>query len=88
LSLIDRDLDGLFCRECFDLSDHSFLRAYVSWWAMYTGVGIFVLTGLMMVGEYVYRHFLFPDLEIPSVKSSIKSMAINCRSIWDDVKSK
>jgi uncharacterized membrane protein len=61
--------------------------APTSWWAMYTGVGIFVLTGLLMVGEYVYRHFLFPDMEIPSVKSSVKSMAINCRSIWDDVKS-
>lgn len=59
--------------------------APVSWWAIYTGVGMFVLTGLLMVGEYIYRHFLFPDMEIPDVKSSMKSMVINCRSIWQDV---
>lgn len=59
--------------------------APASWWAIYTGVGIFVLTGLLMVGEYIYRHFRFPELEIPDVKSSVKTMAINCKSIWQDV---
>jgi uncharacterized membrane protein len=59
--------------------------APISWWAIYTGVGIFILTGLLMMGEYIYRHFLFPDMEIPNVKSSVKSMVINCRSIWEDV---
>ena len=63
------------------------LYAPAAWWAIYTGVGLFVLTGLLMVGEYIYRHFRFPELEIPDVKSSIKSMAINCRSIWQDVHS-
>lgn len=61
--------------------------APVSWWAMYTGLGIFVLTGVLMIGEYIYRPFLFPNLKIPDVKSSIKSMIINCRSIWQDVQS-
>lgn len=61
--------------------------APASWWALYTGVIMFVLTGLLMVGEYIYRHFRFPDLEIPDVKSSVKTMAVNCRSIWQDVHS-
>lgn len=61
--------------------------APASWWAIYTGVGIFVLTGLLMIGEYIYRHFRFPELEIPDVKSSVKTMVINCRSIWQDVHS-
>lgn len=59
--------------------------APASWWAIYTGVGIFILTGVLMIGEYIYRHFLFPEMEIPNVKSSVKSMVINCKSIWQDV---
>lgn len=61
--------------------------APAAWWAIYTGVGIFVLTGLLMIGEYIYRHFRFPELEIPDVKSSVKTMAVNCQSIWQDVHS-
>ncbi len=61
--------------------------APASWWAIYTGVGIFILTGALMIGEYIYRHFKFPELEIPDVKSSVKSMVSNCQSIWQDVHS-
>lgn len=56
-----------------------------AWWAIYTGVGIFMLTIILMVGEYIIRRFLFPDLEIPSVKSSVKNMVSNCRALWQGV---
>jgi uncharacterized membrane protein len=69
------------------------LFAPVSWWALYTGVMIFVLTGLLMVGEYIWRHFYFrtikvqlPEKPIPGVKESIRKMMIDGRAIWLDVR--
>lgn len=69
------------------------LFAPVSWWALYTGVMIFVLSGVLMIGEYIWRHFFFrtikielPDRPIPGVKESIKGMIINGRIIWQDVR--
>jgi uncharacterized membrane protein len=56
--------------------------APVSWWAIYTGVGIFLLTVLLMIAEYVYRHFKFPELEFPDLKSSLQNRVMNCRSIF------
>ncbi|MGR9072359.1 MAG: hypothetical protein ACU833_04750 [Gammaproteobacteria bacterium] len=55
------------------------------WWAVYNGVLIFVLTGVLMVGEYVYRHFRFPELDIPKPAATIKTMVLNGRKIWLDV---
>jgi uncharacterized membrane protein len=57
--------------------------APVSWWAMYTGVGMFLGTGILMGGEYLARPFLFPDLGIPSLKSTIKNMIVNGRKVWE-----
>ena len=59
--------------------------APASWWAIYNGVMIFVLTGILMVGEYIWRHFKFPDLDIPSAKSTARNMIVNGRKIWMDV---
>lgn len=56
-----------------------------AWWALYSGVIMFALTGLLMVGEYIFRHYRFPTLEIPDVKSSARTMIINSRQIWLDV---
>lgn len=56
-----------------------------SWWAIYTGILIFAMTGLIMVGEYILRHFKFPDMEIPPVKSSAINIMKNSREIWRDV---
>jgi len=55
------------------------------WWAFYNGVMIFVLTGVLMVGEYIWRHFRFPELDIPSPKSSVRNMIVNGRAIWKEV---
>jgi hypothetical protein len=69
------------------------LFAPVSWWALYTGVMIFLLSGVLMIGEYIWRHFYFqsikmelPDKPIPGVMDSMRSMMINGRSIWLDVR--
>jgi uncharacterized membrane protein len=56
-----------------------------SWWAIYSGVIIFLLTGLLMVGEYIFRHYKFPDMIIPDIKSSARNMVINARQIWLDL---
>ena len=55
------------------------------WWAIYSGVIIFILTALLMVGEYVYRHFRFPDLEFPDLKASARNMLLYSRKILADV---
>ena len=59
-----------------------------AWWAFYNSILIFVLTGLLMVGEYIYRHFRFPDLDIPTPASTIKTMVSNGRKIWLEVQAR
>ncbi len=54
------------------------------WWAIYNGVMIYSLTFLLMVGEYIYRHFRFPGWEIPSPMATARNIIINSRSIWKD----
>lgn len=56
-----------------------------AWWAFYTGVLMFVFTGLLMIGEYIFRHFRFPNMEIADIKATIRNMVINSRQIWLDV---
>ena len=58
------------------------------WWALYNGVFIYLMIGLLTTGEYIYRHFRFPDLTIPDPKSTIKSMFSNGRKIWMDVQAR
>jgi len=61
------------------------LWGQASWWAVYTGVIIFLLTGILMIGEYIYRHYKFPDMEIPDLKTSARNMVVNARQIWQDL---
>ncbi len=66
------------------------LFAPVEWWAIFTGVLIFLLTAILMVSEYIWRFFLFRRIElpagqIPDVKESAKAMIVNGRKIWLDV---
>jgi len=58
------------------------------WWALYNGVFIYLMIGLITLFEYIYRHFRFPELEIPDAKSSIKAMFVNGRKIWMDVQAR
>jgi len=64
--------------------------APVEWWAVYTGVLIFLLTAVLMVAEYIWRFFLFRRIDmpadgIPGIKESAKTMLVNGRKIWLDV---
>jgi uncharacterized membrane protein len=59
------------------------------WWALYNGVGIYLLIGLLTLGEYVYRRIHFADLSIlhqgiPDPKATLKAMFINGRKIYLD----
>lgn len=58
------------------------------WWTLYNGVIIYLMIGLLTIGEYIYRHFRFPGLGIPDPKSTIKTMFINGRKIWMDVQAR
>ncbi len=58
------------------------------WWTLYNGVIIYVMIGVLITGEYIYRHFRFPDLWIPDPKSTIKTMVVNGRKIWMDVQTR
>ena len=55
------------------------------WWTLYNGVFIYLMIGVLMIGEYIYRHFRFPDLGIPDPQSTIRTMIVNGRKIWLDV---
>lgn len=59
-----------------------------AWWAFYNGILIFAFTGVLIVGEYIYRHFRFPDLDIPKPVSTIKTMLSNGRKIWLEVQTR
>ena len=60
------------------------------WWTLYNGVFIYLMIGILIIGEYIYRHFRFPELSmgIPDPQSTIKTMIVNGRKIWMDVKAR
>ena len=58
------------------------------WWTLYNGVFIYLMIGALMIGEYIYRHFRFPELGIPDLQSTIKTMIVNGRKIWMDVQAR
>lgn len=58
------------------------------WWLLYNGVLIYLMIGVLMIGEYIYRHFRFPGLDIPDPQSTIKTMIVNGRRIWMEVQSR
>jgi uncharacterized membrane protein len=61
------------------------------WWALYNGVVIYVIMGVLVIGEYVYRRIRFADLAIlhqgiPDPKASLKAMIRNGRKVYMDMK--
>ncbi|WP_367155274.1 hypothetical protein [Methylomonas sp. HYX-M1] len=46
-------------------------------WAVYTGVLVYLLMGLLVVGEWLYRRKRFPDLYIPPVLETVRFFALN-----------
>ena len=66
------------------------LFAPVEWWAIFTGILIFLLTVLLMVAEYIWRHIYLRTLDlpyekIPGFKESARNMLVNGRKIWLDI---
>lgn len=59
-----------------------------AWWALFNGVFIYLMIGILMISEYIYRHFRFPELAIPDPKSTIKTMFVNGRKVWMDVQNR
>jgi uncharacterized membrane protein len=55
-------------------------------WMAYTGVAVYVLMGILAVGEYLYRPRRFPDLEIPSPMDSLKVMIRNGHKVFAELR--
>lgn len=51
-------------------------------WAIYTGVLVYVLMGLLGVGEWFYRHRRFPNLEIPPILETFAFMATHGHKVF------
>ncbi|WP_446811298.1 hypothetical protein ACH50O_06975 [Methylomonas sp. 2BW1-5-20] len=51
-------------------------------WALYTGVVVYGLMGLLGTGEWFYRHRRFPDLEIPPALETFKCIAMNGHKVF------
>ena len=53
-----------------------------SLWALYNGLIVYGLIGVLLVGEYVWRHIQFPDLEIPPIRKTAQNIMESGRKIW------
>ena len=51
-------------------------------WILYNGLIVYVLIGALLLGEYLWRRIAFPDLEIPTLIQTIRSIASNGDKIW------
>ena len=51
-------------------------------WTLYTGVLVYVLMSLLVIGEWLYRHRRFPDLEIPPVMDTVKFFVANGHKVF------
>lgn len=51
-------------------------------WAIYTGVIVYGLMGVLGIGEWFYRHYRFPDLAIPPAAETFKFMLANGHKVF------
>lgn len=54
-------------------------------WAIYTGVLVYMLMGLLGIAEWFYRHKRFPDLEIPPAMETFKFMAVHGHKVFKGI---
>lgn len=52
-------------------------------WALYNGGIIYLLLGLMMASEYVWRRIRYPWLEVPPFKQSMMNIIKNGHTVWN-----
>jgi len=51
-------------------------------WALYNGLIVYLLIGALLLGEYLWRRIAFPELEIPPLAQTMRSIASNGHTIW------
>jgi uncharacterized membrane protein len=51
-------------------------------WAIYTGVIVYLLMGILGIGEWFYRRHRFPNMEIPPAMETFKVMARDGHKIF------
>lgn len=56
-------------------------------WAIYTGVLVYLLMGILVVAEWLYRHKRFPGLEIPPMMETAKFFVLNGHKVFKDSQS-
>lgn len=54
-------------------------------WALYTGLWVYLLMGLLGIAEWFYRQKRFPDLEIPPAMETIKIMALQGHKVFKGI---
>jgi len=59
--------------------------AHDGWWAIYNGGIVFVLMGLLGIGEFIVRRRRFPMLQEPAPAASMFRIMKNSRWVWQDV---
>lgn len=52
-------------------------------WALYNGGIIYLLLGMMMTSEYVWRRLRYPWLEVPPFKQSMMNIINNGHTVWN-----
>ena len=55
-------------------------------WVLYNGLIVYLLIGALLLGEYLWRRIAFPDMEIPSLAHTIRSIIHNGHKIWGQEK--
>ena len=53
-----------------------------SWWVLYNGLIVYFLIAALMLGEYFWRRYRFPDLEIPKFSHTMNNIMKNGHKIW------
>lgn len=55
-------------------------------WVLYNGLIVYLLIGALLLGEYLWRGIAFPDMDIPSLGHTVRSMINNGHKVWNQEK--
>jgi len=61
------------------------LMANEETWTFYTGAVVYLQMGVLATGEFLYRPFRFPDLEIPGPLATFRAIAAQAPRVFRDV---
>lgn len=54
-------------------------------WSLYTGLVVYLLMGVLVIAEWLYRHRRFPDLEIPPMLETARYFALHGHKAFKDI---